>query len=414
MTDAVAERGYTATPVAEVITRAGVSRKTFYVHFHDRRDCLMAAHSLVAEQTLASAAASARSSTDRNRLQATIAALCASAIEQPGGSRLQVAEIAAAGQAGLLVREQNVLELGKLLQSGLSPAASAPIDALMSTIAGGLMRVIDEQANGGKVQSPQALATELTRWTRSYYPTPRALAQVDGPFLGAEALRADRTPIGGRAPGTLSQLPRRLPDGGRGVSPSFTAHSQRERILDAVANISASRGYVALTVDDIVALAGVSLNTFYEHFKDKEDAFLVAHELGHMRGIAILGQALSSAQSWEAGVREGIGALLGFFFSEPSFARLAVVEAPIATPHTAVRMRHQLANYSRLLLSGAPRSRKPPEIADQAIAAALHEAVFGFAVRGAIHHPGKAHSHATYLVLAPFLGPRKTFSTAGN
>jgi AcrR family transcriptional regulator len=390
-----------------VITRAGVSRKTFYVHFEDRRDCLMAAHSLAAEQTLASATDIAKRATERNRLQATIAALCALASEQPGASSLQVAEIAAAGQAGLLLREQKIHALSALLRSGLAPAANTPADALMGMITGGLMRVIDEHAS---TKSPHALATQLTRWIRSYHPAPPELVQLDGPFLGAEALRADRTPIGGRAPGTLSQLPRRSPDGNRGVSPSFTAHSQRERILDAVANLSASRGYVALTVDDVVALAGVSLNAFYEHFKDKEDAFLVAHELGHMRGIAILEQALSSAESWEVGVREGVGALLGFFFSEPSFARLAVVEAPIATPQTASRMRHQVANYSRLLLSGAPRSRKPPAITDQAIAAALHEAVFTFAIHGSIRHPGKAHSYATYLVLAPFLGPRKALS----
>lgn len=410
MTEAIAERGYTATPVADVIMRAGVSRKTFYVHFHDRRDCLIAAHALAAKHTLAAAAEMAKGATERGRLQATITALCACAIEQPGASRLQVTEIAAAGQAGLLLREQEILALGALLRSGLPSGADAPTDALMATIAGGMMRVIDQHASAGETESPQTLAIQLTRWARSYHPAPNVLGKLDGPFLGAEALRADRAPIGGRAPGTLSQLPRRLSEGSRGVSPSFTAHSQRERILDAVANLSASRGYVALTVDDIVALAGVSLNTFYEHFRDKEDAFLVAHELGHMRGVAILEQALSSAESWEVGVREGIGALLGFFFSEPSFARLAAVEAPIATRQTAARMQRQLNIYSQLLLSGAPRARKPPSIVEQAIAAALHEAVFAFAVDGTVPHLGMAHSHATYVVLAPFLGPRTALS----
>src|ERR1700739_1664107 len=52
MTDAVAELGYTATPVSEVIERAGVSRKTFYVHFRDRRDCLVAAYEQAAARML--------------------------------------------------------------------------------------------------------------------------------------------------------------------------------------------------------------------------------------------------------------------------------------------------------------------------------------------------------------------------
>lgn len=43
MTEAVAHAGYAATPVAEVIRRAGVSRATFYDHFTGKEDCFLAA-----------------------------------------------------------------------------------------------------------------------------------------------------------------------------------------------------------------------------------------------------------------------------------------------------------------------------------------------------------------------------------
>src|SRR5262245_57415806 len=42
MAQAVAEHGYGATTVARVVSRAGVSRKTFYEHFSDKEDCLLA------------------------------------------------------------------------------------------------------------------------------------------------------------------------------------------------------------------------------------------------------------------------------------------------------------------------------------------------------------------------------------
>lgn len=409
MTEAVAERGYVDTPVSEVIQRAGVSRKTFYVHFQDRSDCLMAAYETATERTLRLVDAAARAKGQRrDRMAATLMALCGAAAEDPDGYRLQVTEIAAAGQRALLAREQMVLTVGGLLRDGLTPVASAPSPALMGLISAGLLQVIEQRARAGRLQNPAELVDELTRWARSYHPAPITIASRDG-----QVSVADRSPlgggmpIGGRAPGSLSLRPTRRSDGIRSVSTSFTAHSQRERILDAVANLCAQKGYVALTVDEIVAIAGVSLNTFYEHFKDKEDGMLVAHELGHVRGTAILADALEQASSWDRAVRHGISALLGFFYSEPAFARLAAIEAPIASPQVAARWQVHLNTYAELLLDGAPRSRKPPPVARDAIAATLHAAVYAYAVHGVIRNPVRAHNYATYLVLAPFLGPGK-------
>ena len=44
MARVVAEKGYGAASVADVIARAGVSRQTFYVHFRDKLDCFLAAY----------------------------------------------------------------------------------------------------------------------------------------------------------------------------------------------------------------------------------------------------------------------------------------------------------------------------------------------------------------------------------
>ena len=42
MADAVAENGYAATTIADVVSRAGVSRKTFYEHFDGKQECFLA------------------------------------------------------------------------------------------------------------------------------------------------------------------------------------------------------------------------------------------------------------------------------------------------------------------------------------------------------------------------------------
>ena len=48
MTDAVAEKGYAKTAVADVLKRAGVSRATFYAQFSDKEDCFRAAFESIA------------------------------------------------------------------------------------------------------------------------------------------------------------------------------------------------------------------------------------------------------------------------------------------------------------------------------------------------------------------------------
>src|SRR5881397_3037051 len=52
MAHVVADQGYGATSVADVIPRAGVSRKTFYVHFRDKLDCFLAAYEMGVEVLL--------------------------------------------------------------------------------------------------------------------------------------------------------------------------------------------------------------------------------------------------------------------------------------------------------------------------------------------------------------------------
>lgn len=52
MLDEVAERGYEATTVAQVVSRARVSRNAFYVLFADKLDCFLALCEVMSEQLL--------------------------------------------------------------------------------------------------------------------------------------------------------------------------------------------------------------------------------------------------------------------------------------------------------------------------------------------------------------------------
>ena len=46
----------------------------------------------------------------------------------------------------------------------------------------------------------------------------------------------------------------------------------------AVADVASVAGYASMSVEGIIATAGVSRRTFYDHFSDKQEAFLAAYD----------------------------------------------------------------------------------------------------------------------------------------
>jgi AcrR family transcriptional regulator len=74
------------------------------------------------------------------------------------------------------------------------------------------------------------------------------------------------------------QIPERLPKGPHGLTREQVEASQRQRILDAVLDVVGEHGYAAATVADVTASAGISRTTFYEQFRNKQEAFLMAYD----------------------------------------------------------------------------------------------------------------------------------------
>jgi AcrR family transcriptional regulator len=200
-------------------------------------------------------------------------------------------------------------------------------------------------------------------------------------------------------------------------SGSFVVHSQRERILDAVANLSAAHGFTGLTVEAIATEAGVSLEAFYEHFHSKHDAFLVAYELGHVKGLGIVQRAFTTETDWHKGVRAAIAALLLYLSSEPSFAHLALLDTLTATPKSAGRSDKGITAYAQMLLPGfeqAPEHHTPPAITIEAITGGLFELCFHYAAQGRTHQLRELTTHATYIALAPFIGAEQAARVASE
>jgi AcrR family transcriptional regulator len=98
MAVAVAERGYASTSVAEVIGRAGVSRKTFYEHFANKEACFLEAYDLGVEVLLGTIESAVEAAPDWLRAVSDgLGAYLETLAANPAFARTFLVEILAAG-----------------------------------------------------------------------------------------------------------------------------------------------------------------------------------------------------------------------------------------------------------------------------------------------------------------------------
>jgi AcrR family transcriptional regulator len=409
MITAVGEQGYLATTVADVIAAAGVSRKAFYEHFPNKQDCFLTAFDAVITAGLVQPAETYRDSARlQEGVEAAITVLFEHVAANPLAVRLVMIEVGAVGPIGVVRREQHMSAYEDILGKSLGVAATKPPvpRPFLRTLVGGMNEVLFDLAQNRRRLQQRAIITELADWIMAYHPVPSSI--VTGATFDGEL---PPVRVGGRAPGTLSPPPsnsgRRGLRGERTSSHSYVIHNQRERVLDAVTNLSAAKGYAAVTVRDIADQAAVSLDAFYAHFIDKEDAFLVAYEVGHHKSLAIVERAFNEAPDWRHGVSAAINTLFDFLACEPNFAHLALVDALLATRRTADRARKGVSSYEHMLTQGLaemPASKRPPSLTAAAVTGGIFELCSTYVLQQhAAALPG-ATCAATYFALAPFIG----------
>jgi AcrR family transcriptional regulator len=425
MAELVGHDGYAATTVANVLAYAGVSRKAFYQHFANKQECFLEAYDAIATEGRREVArAYADAPNPAEGAQLAIAKLFERAIANPGNVRVALVEAGVVGQAGIERRERLMSEYEGLLRDmlGLPAGESTVPNPVLRGIVGGLNGVLNAHVRSGRLEQLVELVPDLVGWATSYSPpSPSTMRRLAQP---TNHRRLPAGLAGGRAPGTLAVSAVPLADGRRGlaqgkhrrsVSRSLVVHNQRERILDAVTNLVADDGYASLTVEGIAERAAVSLQTFYQHFTSKEDAFLVAYELGHAKGLSITERAFAAQSDWRVGIREGISALFDFLASEPAFAHLALVEALTATQHTAERAADGVAGYAGMLIPGAEQATDlvlAPAVTIEAIAGGLFELCLTYTLLGHIERLPEMLPRATYFALAPFIGSEQAWDVA--
>jgi AcrR family transcriptional regulator len=150
-----------------------------------------------------------------------------------------------------------------------------------------------------------------------------------------------------------------LPRGPHKLSREEVERSQRDRILWAMAEVSAERGYARVSVADVLSRAGVSRATFYQLFRDKEDCFGAAYEALAELITSTLAGELARLEAQETGARTRhraietldtlLALLLQLLVDAPSLARTFFVEVSAASPEAARRRKAAMDRFVDLI-----------------------------------------------------------------
>lgn len=152
------------------------------------------------------------------------------------------------------------------------------------------------------------------------------------------------------------QLRTALPGRRSHVTRDDVAASQRGRLLDAVTQSVADKGYAATTVADIVNLAGVSRTTFYQHFKGKPECFLDAYQSGFDEAIAQLNADALVHDGWIDRLRAGNASLLKTLARTPDFARAFFIEVLAAGPEALARRDAIMGQFADIIAENLKRA----------------------------------------------------------
>ena len=168
----------------------------------------------------------------------------------------------------------------------------------------------------------------------------------------------------------------KLPRGRHGLSREEVLASQRGRMLEACCRAVAEKGYARFTVADVLAGSGVSRETFYEHFGDKEECFLAAYELATDAVVAAMtmanpGDEAPPLERWDRMLK----AYLELMASEDGYARVFLVDVYAADKRTLVQRRAVLDRFVALIAELLGARTQADRFACEALVAAVSSLV---------------------------------------
>jgi AcrR family transcriptional regulator len=354
----VAEKGFEATRVSDLVELSGVSRSSFYGYFDDKGACFLAAVDALTGPPLERLTADASVVADEASARAAFLALIEAIAAQPAAAKLCLVEIYAGGPEAVLALDRILDGLAQLAGTMYEqiPGREGMPPRISRAIVGGIQKAVYKRLLRGEEDGLVELAPQLWEWVLAVPPPP-------GPLRPS----------------------RRRWVRPRGFEERQAASVPADRVLRALAAVVSERGYQETTVAEVVERAHTSQRTFYKSFQDKEAAMVAALDSGSAQMLAAALPAFRRATDWPSAVYGTQEAMFRFAAEEPEFGRLGAVEM-YAAGRRALEQRETVTALYALLYDFV--KEKGPERLPELVPTAV------------------------YLTLSPFLGAERAYAAA--
>jgi AcrR family transcriptional regulator len=182
----------------------------------------------------------------------------------------------------------------------------------------------------------------------------------------------------GRRSASKTAIPPRYRRLNPGVPRRRLKRTQRERLIDAMIELAAQRGYPAVSITELCSHAGVSPVTFYEQFEGKEECFLAAYRHCGERMFARMRAVAADTRDWSALARLALDELLRGLQGDPDAGRLLFIEALGAGPLIRAERERVLLEFERAaegVLARTPQAAPTVDVPLTAVIGALRHVI---------------------------------------
>jgi AcrR family transcriptional regulator len=401
-----AQRGYQAVSVTELCSRAGISPVTFYEQFAGKEECFLAGYLACGERLLSQMRPLAIEGRDWWETVCLALEVLLRGLERdPDAGRILFVEAFAEGPLIRAERERVLAEFERTVRelvARIPPAAGRGLDVPLMAVIGALRHTISRSLRVNAADQLPSLLTDGAAWLASYAVPASAPRWSTSREALLQRLSDARPPV--------AWAPETLPRGTHGLPASVIARSQRTRLINATAEVTMAKGYQRATINDIVAAARVARPVFYEHFADKEDAFLEAQDHPTQYVVDCCAQAYFSGDAWPERLWRCLQTLLRLISENPAMSHLRLVECYAAGP-AAIRRGEEITRSFTIFLEEGYRQRPQaaslPRLFPQAIAGAIFEVVQRQVEQGRFETLGSYLPQLVYIAIAPFTGAQE-------
>ena len=203
----VAEKGYEAMSVADVVKAAAVSRNAFYKSFKDKQDCFAVAHEQGHERLfeLLTVPCEDDGAGLEERVERSLSAGLAALAAEPELARMLFVEAPSAGEGVALAYHEWLKRYGTLLRAAAPdlPPQSIPAPEVEGVIVGGIASRVASEVLQGRARKLRDLTAPLVEYVLAFYrvsePGPqkgRVIALEQEPAQAAELFEARRRQAG--------------------------------------------------------------------------------------------------------------------------------------------------------------------------------------------------------------------------